>query len=75
MWTECDDGVFYNYSTSSSLAHMEGHYLTLVEYDYDSLGIKPLKILVYSGDDDAVRHISLSLSHIVLQLDVIASIE
>jgi hypothetical protein len=54
-WAECDDGVFDHYDAASQAAPMEGVYLRLIRaYDYAALGMAPLKLLVYSGDDDAV---------------------
>lgn len=54
-WADCDDGVFDHYDAASSAAPMESTYLKLVRgYDYASLGMAPLKLLVFSGDDDAV---------------------
>ena len=52
---ECGDGVFFNYSFASTLQDMVPLYLQLLfDTDYANLGLDPLKILVFSGDDDSV---------------------
>ena len=54
-WASCDDSVFYHYDATSQAAPMEGYYLNLIrDYNYAALSMQPLKLLVFSGDDDAI---------------------
>ena len=54
-WAACDDPVWYGYDQGSSNMPMEPIYKKLIwEYDYASIGMQPLKIMVFSGDDDAI---------------------
>ena len=44
-----------NYSLESSESSMEGFYLALIrDVDFAAINMQPLKILVFSGDNDAV---------------------
>lgn len=60
-WNACDDYLWTNYSQSSMQTHMEPKYQSLLNYDYEALNMQPLKIMIYSGDDDAVFKLSSSL--------------
>jgi len=54
-WASCDDPVFYHYDPASQARPMEAYYLKLIrDYNYEVLGMPPLKLLVFSGDDDAI---------------------
>jgi hypothetical protein len=61
-WTACDDFLWTNYSQESMSTHIEPHYKTLIDYDYEALNMEPLKIMVFSGDDDAVMHMYICVT-------------
>jgi len=55
QWTECDDLIWEHYDDQSKDAPVEHMYLEFANAtDYQALRLEPLKILVFSGDDDAV---------------------
>ena len=54
-WAECDDAIFAGYDAQSHSAPMEPVWLELVRgTDWQGLGMEPLKVMIFSGDDDAI---------------------
>ena len=51
----CNDPIFQGYDQTSHAANMALVWEQIVRgTDWDALGMPPLKVLIFSGDDDAV---------------------
>lgn len=54
-WSACDDSVFEGYAESSHNAPMEPVWKEIIRgTDWAALQMQPLKLLIFSGDNDAI---------------------